>query len=357
MAKNKIKFPSKPLEKKKEQCYNLAKEKTFIKILSRERKDTMSTKKIILDCDPGMDDSVAIVMACKSKELEVMAITTVNGNYPVEVTSINALKVLEMLGRTDIPVGKGMSAPMVRPTPKDPFTHGKDGQAENNLPEPKTPLSDKHAVDLIIDIVKANPGEIHILATGPMSNLAMALRKAPEITGMIAGVCAISGAFGLNQYAFANATGDTPQSEWNVFVDPEAADIVYQSGVKLTAIGLDVATHFEVNLTPRDIENLEKSDKKEAKFLLQAIRFVNKNGFEAYCAVIDCMAVGYAIDPTLVETFMGRVGIETKGELTLGNTVLDSRHHHVWEQLPMVEIGKRGDHERFLNLLMELVLA
>lgn len=314
-------------------------------------------KKIILDCDPGMDDSMAIVMACKSKALEVMAITTVNGNYPVEVTSKNALKVLELLGRTEIPVGKGMACPMVRQSPKDPFTHGKDGQAENFLPDPVTPLSEKHAVDLIIDTVKANPGEVYILSTGPMSNIAMAIRKAPEIVGMIPGVYAISGAFGLNKYSFANATGDTPQSEWNVFVDPEAADLVYNSGIKLVALGLDVATHFDVNLTDEDLEKLEKSDRKEAGFLLNAIRFVNNRGFEAYCTVIDCMAVGYAIDPTLVETITGHVGIETKGELTLGMTVLDSRHHHVWENLPVIEIGKSADYHRFLNLLMDLVLA
>lgn len=317
----------------------------------------MISKKIIIDCDPGMDDSMAIVMACKSNALEVMAITTVNGNYPVDVTSANALKVLEMLGRTDIPVGKGMPSPMVRPTPKDPFTHGKDGQAENFLPDPKTPLCEKHAIELIIDIVKANPGEVYLISTGPMSNIAMAMIKAPEIKEMIAGIYAISGAFGLNKYSFANATGDTPQSEWNVFVDPEAADIVYNSGVKLVALGLDVATHFDVNLTEEDMKDLENSKNKEARFLLQAIRFVNGRGFEAYCTVIDCMAVGYAIDPSLVETFMGRVGIETKGELTLGNTVLDARHHHVWENLPMIEIGKTADHERFLKLLMELVLA
>lgn len=317
----------------------------------------MEVKKIILDCDPGMDDSMAIVMACKAKELEVMAVTTVNGNYPVEVTSVNALKILEMLGRTEIPVGKGMSAPMVRETPKDPFSHGPDGQAENNLPEPETKLSGIHGVDLIIDIVKKHPGEITILSTGPMSNIGMAMKKAPEIKGMLAGIYAISGAFGLNQYSFANATGDTPQSEWNVFVDPEAADIVYNSGVKLVALGLDVATHFDVNLTEKDIRDLENSRNPEAQFLRKAIRFVNNRGFEAYCTVIDCMAVGYAIDPSLVETFMGRVGIETKGELTLGNTVLDSRHHHVWENLPVIEIGRTADYGRFLKLLMKLVLA
>ena len=314
-------------------------------------------KKIILDCDPGTDHSMAIVMAVKSKDLDVKAITTVNGNYPVDVTAVNALKVLEMLGRTDIPVAKGMPEPMFRETPKDPFTHGKDGQAENFLPDPKTSLSEKHAMDMIIDVVKENPGEIYILSTGPMSNIAMAMKKAPEIKPMIAGIYAISGMFGLNKYAFANATGDTPQSEWNVYVDPEAASIVYNSGVNLVAIGLDVATHFDVNLTENDIAALDKSDKMEARFLRQAIRFVNGRGFEAYCTVIDCMAVAYAIDESLIETFEGRVGIETKDGLTLGNTVVDYRHHHVWENLPKVKIARTADHQRFLNMLMELVLA
>lgn len=314
-------------------------------------------KKIIIDCDPGMDDSMAIVMACKSKALKVMAVTTVNGNYPVEVTAGNALKVLELLGRTDIPVGRGMACPMVQPPPSDPFTHGADGQAENFLPDPVTPLSEKHGVDLIIDTVKASPGQVYIISTGPMTNLAMAIRKAPEIIQMIPGVYAISGAFGLNQYAYANATGDTPQSEWNVYVDPEAAKLVYSSGIKLVALGLDVATHYDVNLTEEDLEKLRNSKNREAGFLLNAIRFVNQRGFEAYCTVIDCMAVGYAIDPTLVETIKGRVGVETQGRITRGMTVLDSRHHHVWDELPLIEIGKTADYHRFLQLLLKLVLA
>ena len=316
----------------------------------------MEKKKIILDCDPGMDDSMAIVMACKSEALDVLAVTTLNGNYPAEVTCFNALKVLEMIGRTDIPVGKGMEVPMVRSAPKDPFSHGADGQAENFLPEPKTPRSPKHAVDLIIDLVKANPGEVTILSTGPMSNIAMALRKEPQIVPMIREIIAISGMFGLNKYAFANCTGDTPQSEWNVYVDPEAAKIVYESGIKLTCLGLDVATHFDVNLTEEDIAALDQSSRPEAKFLRQAIRFVNSRGFEAYCTSIDCMAVAYAIDPTFVETFEGHVGVETKDGLTLGMTVLDARHHFVWEHLPVVQIGRKADHARFLQLLMKLVL-
>ena len=232
----------------------------------------MKQKKIILDCDPGMDDSMAIVMACKAPELDLLAVTTVNGNYPAGITCVNALKTLELLGRTDIPVAKGMESPMVRPSPRDPFTHGEDGQAENFLPEPAARPCEKHAVDLLIDLVKAAPGEITILCTGPMSNLAIAMQKAPEIKGMIREIIAITGAFGLNACAWANATGDTPMSEWNVYVDPEAADLVYRSGVKLTALGLDVATHFDVNLTEADIAALEKSPNKEAGFLRQAIR-------------------------------------------------------------------------------------
>lgn len=243
-------------------------------------------KKIILDCDPGMDDSMAIVMAAKSEALDVLAVTTVNGNYPVDVTSKNARKVLELLGRTDIPAARGMAGPIIRKSPPDPFTHGKDGQAEAYLPEPSMPLADLDAVDLIIELVKANPGEVTLIATGPMSNIAMAMIKAPEIKEMIPEIVAISGAFGLNKYAFLNATGDTPQSEWNVYVDPEAAKVVYESGVRLVALGLDVATYFDVNFSDADVKRLEESDKKEADFLANAIRFVKKRGFDAYCTVI-----------------------------------------------------------------------
>lgn len=317
----------------------------------------MDKKKIILDCDPGMDDSMAIVMACKSEALDVLAITTVSGNYPVDITCVNARKMLELINRTEIPVGRGMDKPMVRPMPKDPFTHGKDGQAEAFLPDPVTPLSVKHAVDLIIDTIKAHPGEVHLVVTGPMTNIAMAMVKAPEIKPMIAGIIAISGAFGLNPYAYANATGDTPQSEWNVYVDPEASEIVYQSGVKLVTLGLDVATHFDVNFTDAEVASFAASDRPEAQFLSNAIRFVNGRGYDAYCTIIDCMAVGYAIDSSLVHTMTGRVGIETRGSLTLGMTVLDTRHHHFWETLPQIEIGCEADHGRFLKLLHDLVLA
>jgi purine nucleosidase/pyrimidine-specific ribonucleoside hydrolase len=245
---------------------------------------------------------------------------------------------------------------MVREPPKDPFTHGRDGQGENFLPDPSMPLSKLHAVDFIIETIRQHPGEVHLASTGPMTNIAMALIKAPEIKPLIASIIAISGAFGLNEYAFLNATGDTPQSEWNVYVDPEAADIVYRSGIPLVALGLDVATHFDVNFSPEVVEQFRTHANAEARFLAKAIDFTHSRGFEAYSAIIDCMAVGFAIDPSLVETITGHVGIETKEGLTLGMTVLDRRHHHVWKELPEITIGKHADYRRFLDLITNLIL-
>ncbi len=316
----------------------------------------MERKKIILDCDPGMDDSMAIVMAAKSPVLDLLAVTAVNGNYPVDVAAANAQKTLEMLNMTHIPVAKGMAQPMVTPCPKDPFSHGADGQGENFLPAPTMALHPLHAVDLLIELVQKHPHEITILCTGPMSNLAMAITKEPSIKPLIKEVIAISGAFGFNEYSFLNATGDTPQSEWNVFVDPEAADVVYNSGIPLVALGLDVATHFDVNFSAEDVDLFTNSPKKEANFLAQAIRFVNGRGFEAYCTIIDCMAVGYAIDSTLVDTKQCKCGVETGGKMTRGMTVRDGRHHFTWEHLPIITVGVHAQYDTFLNLIKELVL-
>ena len=315
----------------------------------------MQPKNIIIDCDPGMDDSLAIILAVKSPTLSIKAITTVAGNYPVDVTSQNALKTLELLNVKGIPVAKGMGKPLVRPLPKDPFSHGADGQAENNLPNPKQKLHEAHAVDLIIDTVKAHAGDIEIVALAPLTNIAMALMKAPEIKPMINQITTIAGAYGLTKYAMVNATGDTPQSEWNVYVDPEAANQLFQSGLTVNAIGLDVATHFDVNFTEKELQILRQSPKPEAAFLLQMINFVTGRGFESYCVLIDSLAVAATIDPTLVSLLPARVGVETEGKLTLGMTVMDTRHHHGWSELPEINVAYQADYRRFLQMVMEAV--
>lgn len=316
----------------------------------------MQKNKVIIDCDPGMDDSMAIVMAVKAQELEVIGITTVSGNYPIEVTTNNALKTLEMVGETQIPVAEGLGDPLIRKTPSDPFSHGEDGQANNNLPEPSIKKIDEHAVDFIIESVKKYPNQVTLVCCGPLSNIALAMIKAPEIKEMIKEIIAISGAFGLTKYAYTNATGDTPQSEWNVYVDPEAADIVYNSGVKFTALGLDIATHFEVDFSEKHFKLLEESDNKEAEFLLNAIKFVTGRGYGAYCTVIDCLAVAYAINNNLINVIEGKVGIETEGKYSFGNTVLERRNHHSWENMSKINIGESVNYLDFLTLLVELVI-
>ena len=215
------------------------------------------------------------------------------------------------------------------------------------------PENPTHAVNAIIDLIRQQPGEITLVCLAPMTNIAMALRLAPDIKDKIVEVIAISGAFGLNEASFLNATGDTPQSEWNVYVDPEATKQVYESGLKVTAIGLDVATYFSVDFTDEDLARLAASDKPEAKFLHQAISFVHGRGFQAYCAVIDCMAVAATADPTLLKSVRGRVGVSTQDGLTLGMTIMDRRHHHVWTNLPEINVAVSADYARFLHGLIE----
>ena len=275
-------------------------------------------RKIIVDCDPGMDDSSAIIMAVKNPNLDIQAVTTVNGNYPVDITYRNARRIMRMLGREDIPVYRGCSRPLVRDIPNDPFTHGRDGQGESFLPDSELPENPTHAVNAIIDLIRQHPGEITLVCLAPMTNIAMALRLAPDIKDKIVEVIAISGAFGLNEASFLNATGDTPQSEWNVYVDPEATKQVYESGLKVTAIGLDVATYFSVDFTDEDLARLAAT-----------------------------------ADPTLLKSVRGRVGVSTQDGLTLGMTIMDRRHHHVWTNLPEINVAVSADYARFLHGLIE----
>lgn len=314
-------------------------------------------RKIILDTDPGMDDSAAIIMACKSKEIDLLAVTAAQGNYPVEVTFRNARRVLHLIGREDIPVYRGCELPMVRNRPHDPFTHGEDGQCNTNLPDPAQPAETKHAVNAMIDLIREHPGEVTVICLAPMTNLAMAMRLAPDIIGKIEEVIAISGAFGLNEASFLNGTGDNPQAEWNVFVDPEAARLVYESGVRVTAIGLDVATWFDVDITAEDLDRLQHSNRPEAQFLCKEIEFVRGRGFKSYCCIIDCMAVSCAKYPDLVKTMKGYVGVECKDGLTLGQTVMDRRHHHVWTHLPMIDVAVSADYARFLHDLVHCFVS
>ncbi|MGI9951690.1 nucleoside hydrolase [Moorellaceae bacterium AZ2] len=313
--------------------------------------------RVLLDCDPGIDDAVAIIFALKSGRLRIEAITTVSGNLTADRACLNVRKVLELMGVHSIPVAQGMKKPLVRDYPQDPFSHGDDGLGNTNLPDPRLPADPRFAPDVIVEIVNKYPGDISLVATGPLTNIALALMKDPELPKKVKKLIIIGGAFGFNQYAFINATGGNPVSEWNIYVDPEAARLVFHGGFNLVAIGLDVATHPKINMRERDFVALQQASNPESKFVLDIFRFINDRHFPSYCGLIDSMAIAAAIEPSIIKTERIHVDIETRSSLTLGQTVADVRHHFRWDYLPEVEAACSADFERFLDLVIATISA
>ncbi len=311
---------------------------------------------VLIDTDPGIDDAVAIMFARRAG-LDIKAITAVSGNLPADRTAANAGRVLRLLGAESIPVAKGTLTPLVRPYPKDPFSHGDDGLGNTGLPASTTHLDPRFAPELIADVVNASPGEITILALGPLTNLALALMRDPSLAARIAHVYLIGGAFGRNRHAYARATGDNPVSEWNVYVDPEAAQHVFRSQVPITALGLDVVTHPGLDLRGEDRERLAASGRPEAAFLLDIAAYVRKRGFDSYCGLIDSMAVAACLDPTVLTTEILHVTVETSGTATLGQTVVDEREHFRWDHLPRLNVAVAADHGRILTMLVDALTS
>jgi inosine-uridine nucleoside N-ribohydrolase len=311
---------------------------------------------VLIDTDPGIDDAVAIMFALKAG-LDLKAVTAVSGNLRADRTSGNAIKVLEFMGASHIPVAAGMQAPLVRPYPRDPFSHGDDGLGNTGLPDPVTLVDPRFAPDVIVDVANEHAGELVILAIGPLTNIALALMKDPGLPSKVARVYMLGGAYGLNEFAFRRATGDNPVSEWNVYVDPEAAQLVFASGLNITALGLEVGTHPALDLRAEDIERLSGSGRPEARFLLEIAAYVRHRGFDSYCGLIDSMAVATALDPSIVTTRRHHVAVETTGTVTLGQTVIDDREHFKWEHLPLLDIAAAADHGRMLTMLVDALTA
>lgn len=308
-------------------------------------------KKILIDCDPGIDDSLALILALKSDQVELTAVTTVSGNLHVDDTSRNALTIMEMMGADSVPVAKGMAKPMVRDIPFDPFSHGKDGLGNTNQPHPTKTLEPKFGPDVIVEQANLYPGELTLVALGPLTNIAMALLKDPELPNKVKELVCIGGAFGFNEYAYKHATGDNPVSEWNVYVDPEAAKMVFQSGLSIRAVGLDVATHPDINFPKEQVDRLRQSSKKEAVYVSQLVDFVEGRGFQSYCVLIDSLAVAAVIDPSIIETTEVRVDVETAGTITRGQTVCDIRNHFRWDHLPIINAASGADFAKFSELI------
>lgn len=316
-------------------------------------------RKLIYDCDPGTDDSVCIVMALTHPSLDLLAITAVSSNFRSSESAKHALQILEYMGRPDIPVATGLEHPLVRPFPPDPYSHGEDGLGNHFFPEPKAKPIEQPAPNLIIDYVLKYPGEISLVCTGALTNVALAFMMKPEIIPLVKEVIHIGGAYGFTPYAFSNATGDNPMSEWNVYVDPEAAKVVYESDVKLITIGLDVCFNPElVNISEDTIEALRKADTKQAKYALEIIEYIDGNNSipEQDLFIngpIDTTAMCCFIEPSIMKTTKIKVAVDTGGQLTRGMTLWDRRDHFRWEHLPEIETVCDLDNELYQKIFLE----
>jgi purine nucleosidase len=310
------------------------------------------SKEIVLDVDAGVDDALAILLAVRSPELRIRAITTVSGNVHVDKTSINVLKVLEAIGVSEIPVAKGMAKPLLRHLEVAEDFHGKDGLGDSDLPPPKLQLDKRHAVDLLLEETSAQPGKITVVATCPLTNIATALLREPRFAENVRELVIMGGAYGLTAYGYGNANA---VAEFNIYVDPEAASIVFRSGIPLTCVGLDVTTDPKATLTMDLHRRIDRSKTDSAKIAARTTRqLITRYGlFHLH----DPMAVAEVVDPSLFTTKKYHVDIETVSNLTRGQTVVDRRDWLPQSQKrpPNASVCTGIDGERFLKMFMQRV--
>ena len=277
-------------------------------------------RKIIIDTDPGQDDAVAILLALASpRELDVIGITTVAGNVPLNLTSKNARIICEVAGKPDVKVFSGCDAPMQRTLVTAEHVHGKTGLDGATLPDPTMPLQDRHGVDFIIDTLRNSPGgTVTLCALGPLTNIATALARAPDIAARIQEIVLMGGAY----FEVGNIT---PTAEFNIYVDPEAADIVFKSGVELTVMPLDV-THKALVTAPQ-VARFEALGNQVGRVVAGWTNFYERFDKEKYgtagAPLHDPTVIAYLLEPDLFSSRHINVEIETQSALTRGMTVAD----------------------------------
>ncbi len=272
-------------------------------------------RRIIIDTDPGIDDAMAIFLALRSPELKVEAITPVAGNVPLDLTLPNALRLLEIASRTDIPVAAGASHPLVRRLATAGLVHGVNGLAGVEFPEPKTKPVRETAPEIIRRIVRENPGEITIVAVGPLTNVALALRADPELASMIPAIAIMGGSL--------SGGNMTPAAEFNLYVDPEAARIVFDANIPLTMVGLDVTRKCRVS--EEHIKQLEAANnpvsQAAGKILRATYERMRHGGEVTDIDLHDALAVASLIDHDVITRKDYYVEVETAGEWTAGQTL------------------------------------
>lgn len=303
------------------------------------------TRKIIIDTDPGQDDAVAILLALASPELEVLGLTCVAGNVPLALTTKNARIVCELAGRRDIRVFAGCDRPLLRPLVTAEYVHGKTGLDGIALPEPTMALQDLHAVDFIIETLRHEaPGTVTLCPLGPLTNIATAFRRAPEIISKVEQIVLMGGAY----FEVGNTT---PAAEFNIYVDPQAAEIVFKSGAPLVVVPLD-ATHKALTTRPR-IEAFRALNTPVGAAVASWTDFFERFDMMKYgsegAPLHDPCVIAWLLRPDLFEGRFINVEIETHSELTLGMTVAD--WWRVTPREPNALFLREVDAEGFFTLL------
>ncbi|WP_116131302.1 nucleoside hydrolase [Tropicimonas sp. IMCC34043] len=283
----------------------------------------MPPRKIIIDTDPGQDDAVAILLALASPdEIEVLAITAVAGNVPLALTQRNARVICELAGRSDVPVHAGCDRPLIRQLVTAENVHGKSGLDGVDLPAPTMALAAMDGVEAILHHIRREPpGTVTLCALGPLTNVATALRRDPEIASRLAGIVLMGGAY----FEVGNVT---PAAEFNIYVDPEAAEIVFKSGIDITVLPLD-ATHKALITAPR-LERIVALGTPVSRTVASWLNFYERFDVEKYGGeggpLHDPCVIAWLLDPTLFSGRKINVEIETGSDLTRGMTVADWWH-------------------------------
>ncbi|WP_248960863.1 nucleoside hydrolase [Sphaerisporangium perillae] len=304
---------------------------------------------VIIDTDPGLDDALALLLALGSPEVDLIGVTTVAGNTTLANTTANALRILELAGRTDVPVAAGAARGLIREAPRTAeYVHGSDGLGGLPLPPPSTRPVDAHAVDFIAGHLLASAAPVTIVAIGPLTNIALLVATHPAAAARIGRLVVMGGV--------ARGGNSTPTSEFNVWTDPEAAHRVFAAGLPLTMVGLDVTDRSVV--TPQDVDVL-RTGGDIAHFVAEAVDFYSRFHQDRYGTTDtyqhDALAVAEVVAPGIVHTSHLYVEVEYGQGLTRGTTVVDV--HGVTGHAPNTHVALEFDHPRFVDLLVSRVSA
>ena len=311
---------------------------------------TVTPRPIILDCDPGHDDAIAMIMALANPQLDVLAVTTSAGNQTPDKTLRNALRILTLLGRKDIPVAGGAAKPLKRELIIADNVHGESGLDGPELPEPAFAAVELTAWELMAQLIQASEHPVTLVPTGPLTNIATFLLAYPHLKPRIERIVLMGGAAGVGNW--------TPTAEFNIFVDPEAADIVFRSGIPLTMCGLDV-TH-KAQIMDEDVARMRAIDNPVAQCVADLLEFFviyhrdPKWGFDG-APLHDPCTIAWLLKP---ELFTGQdcyVAIETQSEMTVGMTVVD--RYHLTGKPANTHVLFDLQRERFVDLLAESLEA